>query len=196
MVAPVAEQDLEWLQREATKPELLASFGLSPGDDRLARAVRDRNVQAGVIFGEGQKRVGFTYLYPPREGDAFWEYIAAIPDVADRDGFTALDAFDAMAFYAFDWMKVARLGFRIEDRNTAALAIVQRLGFARQRTEEVEGKTMHVYAVDRAAWGARLAKLERREATHPSGLGATFLQVGAPYLMRQLSRAPGAPIRA
>lgn len=177
------------------KPELVASFGLAPGDDRLAMAADNPNVNTAVVLVEGQKRVGFALLFPPTDLDVFWEYLAAIPSAGDRDGYTAMQAFDAMAFYAFDWMKIERLGFRIESSNTGALALAKRGGFTPLRTEVVEGRTMVVYSIDRATWNVRLANLEKGELAHPSGLGATFLRVGPPFIVRQTARPPG-PLRA
>ncbi len=187
---------MDWIKREAVRPELLASFGLAAADDRLAMAADNPNVNTGIVLVEGQKRVGFAMLFPPRDGDVFWEYLAAIPSLGDRDGYTALQAFDAMAFYAFDWMKIERLGFRIEASNTGPQALAKRAGFKPQRTELVEGRSMLVYAIDRGTWAARLANLEKGELTHPSGLGATFLRVGPPFVVRQAARAPGGPLRA
>lgn len=195
MLAPPSGEDLDWIKAEATKPELLASFGLDSDDDRLAMATDNPNVNTAVVLVEGQKRVGFALLFPPRDPDVFWEYLAAIPSVSDRDGYTTMQAFDAMAFYAFDWMKIERLGFRIEERNTGPQALAKRAGFTPLRTEVVEGKKMIVYSIDRATWNVRLANLEKGELAHPSGLGATFLRVGPPFIVRQTARAPG-PLRA
>ncbi|MFO0726203.1 MAG: hypothetical protein U1E65_20635 [Myxococcota bacterium] len=176
-------------------PALLASFGLAPGDPRLEDALRDPKVEKAIVFSDTQRRVGFALLYPPKDPDVFWEYIAAIPEEGDRNLFTAMQTLDAMAYYAFEWMKVLRLGFRIERSNEQPQAAVRRMGYAPTRTEQVEGKSMLIYVIERSGWAERLAALEQGELKHPSGLGATFLRVTPPYVIRQPPRAPGGPIR-
>ena len=122
--------------------------------------------------------MGFVVMFPPAQDFDFWEFGYAIPDVRDRDAFSALNATDAMAHYMFEHLRVEAMGWRTRADNTKADAVVRRLGYVPFGDWTVDGHHYTFYRLDQAGWAKRRAKLDKGEASHPSGLGDTFITLG------------------
>ena len=187
LLAPPDEAEATWICEQADREDIWQAFGYDePGGDRLRQAIASGNVICGLIRRDDGRRVGFSCLYPPTDELLFWEYIYAIPAARDRDAFSAIYANDAMCFYAFDWLMVDSIGWRLYPDNRAARAIVERMGFAPLDGPAGEALGCELYALGREQWSARQTKIETRESTHPSGLGSAFVRVvGPPYKPRR-----------
>lgn len=174
---PPTDADLEWLCLLFDEREIWEMFGMEgPARWKIMRLFRDGNIVVGILHTvEPIKRIGFVVMFPPDEGRNFWEFGYAIPDPADRDGFSALASTDAMAHYMFEHLNVEAMGWRTRADNRAAAAVVKRLGYEPFEDRVLGGHTYTFYRLDRAGWEKRRAKLDRGEAEHPSGLGATFV---------------------
>lgn len=179
-LVPPEGDDLLWLFEQFDAPEVWQMFGF-PGPSRLKimRAYRSGNVVTSILKRVSDRhRLGFVVMFPPAQDFDFWEFGYAIPDVRDRDAFSALNATDAMAHYMFEHLRVEAMGWRTRADNTKADAVVRRLGYVPFGDWTVDGHHYTFYRLDQAGWAKRRAKLDKGEASHPSGLGDTFITLG------------------
>lgn len=171
--------DRAWVFHQFDAPEIAANFG---GEGGLAAAARQAYRDGRVILGimrralDG-KRVGFAVMLAPTPELPLWEIAAAIPDKRFRDGYTMIHTLDIMTYYCFEHLKFPLLGARVRDDNVASDAVVRRLGYEKHSTEMADGHPYDFYELTPERWQARRAKLERGEMSHPSGLGAVFVEI-------------------
>lgn len=182
-LVPPEGEDLSWMFDQFDRAEIWRMFGFGRGAKlKIMRAYRMGHLVVGLIrLVATRKRIGFVVMFPPAGSFDFWELGYAIPDPADRDGFSALNATDAMAHYMFEHLRVDALGWRTHEENRSADAVVRRLGYQPFETCFVDGANFTFYRLDRDGWARRRARLDRGEAQHPSGVGATFTMLEAPY---------------
>lgn len=155
-------------------------FGFEkPSKTRLMRSYRSGNLVVGIIRkAETKKRIGFVVMFPPAGNFDFWEFGYAIPNLADRDAFSALNTTDAMAHYMFDHLRVVACGWRTREDNRSADAVVRRLGYEAYTTMMLDGHNYTFYRLSQERWAKRKEKLLRGEETHPSGIGDVFVTLG------------------
>lgn len=182
-LVPPADSDLSWLFAQFDEPEVFEMFGfMKPSHARVMRAYRTGNLVVGILHRVTTRaRIGFVVLFPPAGELDFWEFGYAIPNTKDRDGFGALNATDAMATYAFDHLRVEKVGWRTREDNRAADAVVRRLGYRPRETRLIDGHSYTFYVLDTEGWQLRRQKLERWEAENPSGIGSAFVTLMPPY---------------
>ena len=183
-LAPPAEADIDWLFRLFENQEIWEMFGFDePGRWHMLRAFRAGDLVTGILHTVvPRKRVGFVIMFPPDDGRDYWEFSYAIPDLADRDAFTALSSTDAMAHYMFQHLHVLAMGWRVRSDNRAANAVVRRLGYEPAEDKMLAGHMYTFYRLSRAGWAKRRRKLDAGEASHPSGIGSVFATLaGPPY---------------
>jgi hypothetical protein len=185
-LAPPQDHDLEWLFPQFDSEEIWSMFGFDRSIRmRVLRAFRLKQIIVGIIHTVVPvKRVGFIVMFPPAPdaGFDFWEFAFAIPEAGDRDAYSALNSTDAMGHYLFDHVGVHATGWRVRIDNLASDAVVRRLGYKRYAEREIDGVRYTFYRVDKAGWLERRTRLESGEASHPSGIGGTFVVLdGPPY---------------
>ncbi|MCK6549320.1 GNAT family N-acetyltransferase [Myxococcota bacterium] len=180
---PPTPEDVGWFLKQFDDPEVYEMFGFGqPSRVKLMRAYRGGDLVVGILHKvEGRKRIGFVIMFPPAGQFDFWEFGYDIPDPKDRDAFCAFNATDAMAHYMFEHLRVTAMGWRTREDNRAADAVVRRLGYKPYETSFQDGHNYTFYRLDQAGWAQRRAKLDRGEASHPSGIGATFVTLMPPY---------------
>lgn len=180
---PPDEDGFEWIFEALDRPDIYENLGLiaPAGAEVRRRHAEGDHVFALICRADGLRRVGFAVVFPPTEAFDAWSFAYAIPDPRDRDGYTALHATDAMAHYLFEHLRVPVVGFDIRADRNASDAIIRRIGYTAYTSREVLGQTFRLYRVDRATWDRRKAKLERGERDHPSGVGAVFVKLRAPW---------------
>lgn len=181
-LVPPDDDDLGWMLARFEDEEVWRNFGFE-GSGRLAmlRAFRRGETVTGILRRvHDRARIGFVVMFPPDEHRDYWEFSYAIPEVADRDAFSALSSTDAMAHYMFEHLGVEAMGWRVRADNRAAHAVVRRLGYQPFEDRVLGGHAYTFYRLSRAGWERRRAKLDAGEAQHPSGLGATFLTLAEP----------------
>lgn len=180
---PPEGENLLWFFKQFDEPEIYEMFGfLRPARVKIMRAYREGNLVIGMLHrATTRKRIGFVIMFPPAGNFDFWELGYAISDPKDRDGYSALNATDAMAHYMFEHLRVTAMGWRTREDNRAADAVVRRLGYQPFDTSVLDGHKYTFYRLDREGWDKRRAKLDRGEETHPSGIGGTFLTLTSPY---------------
>ncbi len=181
-LVPPDDDDLGWMLAQFEDEEVWRNFGFE-GSGRLAmlRAFRRGETVTGILRRTHDRaRIGFVVMFPPDEHRDYWEFSYAIPEVADRDAFSALSSTDAMAHYMFEHLGVEAMGWRVRADNRAAHAVVRRLGYQPFEDRVLGGHAYTFYRLSRAGWAKRRAKLDAGEAQHPSGLGATFLTLAEP----------------
>ena len=163
--------------------EVWQMFGMSRGQASL-RIMRFISKLAIIVVGiihrvrRQARGSDFVVMFPPTEAFDFWEYGYAIPDPHDRDAWAAFNTCDAMAHYMFDHLRVdAVMGWRTRSLTTSRrMRSCARLGYSALRQLGRSTVIMYTfYRLDQAGWAWRRARLERREAAKPSGLGDTFL---------------------
>lgn len=176
-LVPPEDEDLLWMFGLFDNREVWEMFGLpGPGRMKIMRAYRQGDLVSSMLYRvSDQKRLGFVIMFPPHEDFDFWELGYAIPDAKDRDAFSAFNATDAMAHYMFEHLKVHAMGWRTRADNRAADAVVRRLGYKSYGSWKVDGHGYSFYRLDPEGWAKRRRKLDKGEASHPSGLGATFI---------------------
>lgn len=181
-LTPARSEELAWVFRLFDHPEVWRRFGFSgPGRLRIMRAFRLKQLILGVIRRVAdEKAIGCVVMFPPTADFDFWEFGYVIPDPADRDAFSALNTTDAMAHYVFDHVGIEAAGWRTQEGNRAADAVVRRLGYKPFGAWEVDGHRYTFYRLDRPTWEARRRRLEAGEAKHPSGIGAAFATLREP----------------
>ncbi|MFO0724005.1 MAG: GNAT family N-acetyltransferase [Myxococcota bacterium] len=168
-VMPARAIDRAWIFEAFDTDEIWARFGFDgPAAARIEGLWQHGGLVLGVIFREEQ-RVGFMVIFPPTDHFNFWELSYAIPDPRDRDAFTALNASDAMLHYLFDLMQVHAVGWRTQEGNGAADAIIRRIGYQPFSVEVINGIHYTFYAIDASGWAQRRKRLEAGEEKHPSG---------------------------
>ncbi len=179
---PPDDDALTWLLDQFEVEEVWQMFGFSgPGRMRVLRAFRNGELVTGMIHrASDQQRIGFVVMFAPTDVFDFWEFGYAIPDVRDRDAFSALNATDAMAHYMFEHLRVDAMGWRTRADNRAADAVVRRLGYKAYDSWEVDGHMYTFYRLDPEGWAKRRARLDRGETKKPSGIGGTFLTLKGP----------------
>jgi RimJ/RimL family protein N-acetyltransferase len=186
LLAPPDERlDLPWLFSQFEDPAIWEMFGFNrSGRARIMRGLRRGELVVGILHRIApRKRIGFVVMFPPPPPPGridYWELGYAIPDPADRDAFSALSATDAMAHYMFEHLRVSAMGWRTRADNRAADAVIRRLGYQPYETIQVDGHPYTFYRLSQEGWAARRAKLDRGEAEHPSGTGATFVVLKEP----------------
>lgn len=181
-LVPPTDEDLTYLFNAFNQDFVWQMFGLpGPGKMRIMRAYRSGNLVIGIMKRvEDRKRIGFVVMFPPTDDFDFWEFGYAILEPEDRDAFNALNATDAMAHYMFEHLRVEAMGWRTRSDNRAADAVVRRLGYEPFGSWMVDGHDYTFYRLDQAGWQKRLAKLERGEQKHPSGIGGVFVTLAEP----------------
>ncbi len=179
---PLQSEDLSWMFHQFDVDEVWQMFGMSgPSRLRIMRSYRTGNLVVGMMNRvRDRARIGFVVMFPPTGDFDFWEYGYAIPDHRHRDAWTAFNTCDAMAHYMFEHLRVEALGWRTREDNRAADAIVRRLGYKPFDSWVVDGHRYTFYRLDQATWADRRARLDRSEATHPSGQGDTFVTLLEP----------------
>lgn len=183
-LVPPESDDLTWMFDNFDREEVWQMFGLrGPAKLRMMRSYRSGDLVVGILKRlEDRKRTGFVVMYPPTADFDFWELGYVIPDIKDRDAFSALNATDAMAHYMFEHLNVEAMGWRTRSDNRAADAVVRRLGYKPFGNWDVEGHHYTFYRLDQAGWQKRKRKLQRGEALKPYGLGDVFLTLSEyPY---------------
>ena len=183
-LVPPLGADLLWVFDQFDTEEVWQMFGLrGPGKMRIMRGYRSGNLVVGLMRRvSDDARIGFVTMFPPTDDFDFWEFGYAIPDPVDRDAFSAFGATDAMAHYMFEHLKVDAMGWRTRSDNRAADAIVRRLGYTSFGAWAVDGHDYTFYRLDQEGWAKRRRKLDKGEASHPSGAGSTFVTLPeAPY---------------
>lgn len=182
-LVPAEGEDLIWFFSLFDTAEVYEMFGFyRPSRIKIMRAYREGNLVVGILKrAQDKKRLGFVVMFPPAGNFDFWEFGYAIPDPSDRDAFSAFNATDAMAHYMFEHLRVEAMGWRTREDNRAADAVVRRLGYQPFETRVLDGHKYTFYRLDRQGWSERRARLDRGEATHPSGIGGTFVTLSAPY---------------
>ncbi|MBI4817347.1 MAG: GNAT family N-acetyltransferase [Deltaproteobacteria bacterium] len=204
-LAPPSNTDLDWLFMLFELPEIWAAFAFERnGRMAMLRKFREGELVIGIMHRvKPRKRVGFVIMFPPGPDRDFWEFSYAVPDPLDRDAFSALSATDAMAHYMFDHLGVEAMGWRAWEDNRAARAVIQRLGYQPTGESWVENRRQILFRLSREGWAARKAKLDRGEAEHPSGIGSTFVTLGAfPWTPIEApertdsAREPAEPVRS
>lgn len=181
-LVPPTDDDLIYLFNAFNLDFVWQMFGLpGPGKMRIMRGYRSGNLVVGIMKRiEDKKRIGFVVMFPPTEDFDFWEFGYAIPEPADRDAFSALNATDAMAHYMFEHLRVEAMGWRTRADNRAADAVVRRLGYKPFGSWKVDDHDYTFYRLDQAGWEARAARLKRGEEKHPSGIGDVFVTLPEP----------------
>ncbi len=181
-LTPPQDDELDWFYCCFDVPEVFEMFGFDgPGRMRMMRAHRMEQLVVSILRrAEDQKRIGFVVMFAPTERFDHWEFGYAIPEVSDRDAFSALNATDAMAHYMFEHLRVHAMGWRTRKDNRAADAVVRRLGYKSHGKYEENGHSYVLYRLDPEGWAKRRARLDRGEAKHPYGLGDTFLTLPEP----------------
>lgn len=181
-LVPPEGEDLLWMFDQFDREEIWKMFGFAgPSKMKIMRGYRSGNTVTGIIKRvEDRKRVGFVIMFPPTADFDFWELGYAIPDPVDRDAYSAFSSTDAMAHYMFEHLRVDAMGWRTRADNRAADAVVRRLGYVSFGAWEVDGHHYTFYRLDQAGWAKRRKKLDRGEASHPSGIGGTFVTLGEP----------------
>jgi RimJ/RimL family protein N-acetyltransferase len=176
-LVPPESEDLPWLFDQFDVPEVYMMFGFDrPSKLRMMRQYRSGNIVVALIKkAETKKRIGFAVMFPPAGNFDFWEFGYAIPEVLDRDAFSALNATDAMAHYMFEHLRVAACGWRTREDNRSADAVVRRLGYEPKETMTIDGHNYTFYRLSHERWMQRKEKLMRGEVTHPSGIGEAFV---------------------
>ena len=179
LLLPATSDDLAWVFHAFDQKEIWTMFGLpGPARFRIMRAHRLGTVVIGIIHKHervcqtdaSQSRIGFIVVFAPTPDFDFWEFSFAIPDAKDRDGFTALNAADAMCHYMLDHLHVETLGWRVRVDNGASEAVVRRIGYQAFDTWEVDGHPYRFYRLDQAGWGARKARLSRGKTSASLGV--------------------------
>lgn len=176
-LAPPSDADALWFCQLFDEREIWEMFGLEgPSRLKLLRMFRSGDLVVGILHvAATRKRIGFVVMFPPDQGRDYWEFGYAIPEVTDRDAFSALNATDAMAHYMFEHLQVEAMGWRTRADNASADAVVRRLGY-QPHEERVFGEHRYIfYRLDREGWFKRRGRLDRGEAQHPSGIGDTFV---------------------
>lgn len=173
---PPEDDDLIWFFEQFDNDEVWQMFGLpGPGRMRIMRMYRSGDLVTAMIYRVAdQKRIGFVVMFPPTDDFDFWELGYAIPDHADRDAFSAFNSTDAMAHYMFEHLNVKAMGWRTRSDNRAADAVVRRLGYKSFGAWKVDGHDYTFYRLDQEGWQKRRRKLDKGEASHPSGIGGAF----------------------
>jgi RimJ/RimL family protein N-acetyltransferase len=176
-LAPPTEAEVEWFCEQFESREVWEMFGLDgPSKLTLLRHYRSGDLVVGILHRvEPRKRIGFVVMFPPDPSRDFWEFGYAIGDPLDRDAFSAMSSTDAMAHYMFEHLHVEAMGWRTRSDNHAASAVIRRLGYTPRETRDDKSYQYTIYRLDRDGWFRRRAKLDRGEATHPSGIGDTFV---------------------
>lgn len=176
-LAPPTEAEVEWFCEQFESREVWEMFGLDgPSKLNLLRHYRSGDLVVGILHRvEPRKRIGFVVMFPPDPSRDFWEFGYAIADPLDRDAFSAMSSTDAMAHYMFEHLHVEAMGWRTRSDNHAASAVIRRLGYTPKETRDDKSYQYTIYRLDRDGWFRRRAKLDRGEATHPSGIGDTFV---------------------
>lgn len=178
---PPEDEDLTWFFERFDEPEIWRMFGFpKPSRLRIMRAYRMGDLVVGILKRtRDRKRIGFVVMFPPTEEFDFWEFGYAIPDRADRDAFSALNATDAMAHYMFEHLRVTAMGWRTRSDNRAADAVVRRLGYVAFGAWEVDGHHYTFYRLDEPGWYKRKRKLEA--GRKKSGEAELFYTLYPPY---------------
>jgi hypothetical protein len=154
---PPSDDDLAWLLEIG-----ITSFPAGTGREVIERARAADLFVAGIIRRTTtRERLGYVLAFPPMDMDA-WELVIAVPEAKNRDGFSALYAIDAMAFYMFEHRNVQAIGCRIRDDNGASSAIARRVGQTPIEERTDAGHVQRIYRMDRAQWSERRARIERR----------------------------------
>lgn len=199
-LAPPTEAEVEWFCDQFESREVWEMFGLEgPSKLSLLRLYRGGDLVVGILHRvEPRKRIGFVVMFPPDPSRDFWEFGYAIADPLDRDAFSAMSSTDAMAHYMFEHLHVEAMGWRTRSDNHAASAVIRRLGYTPRETRDDKNYKYTIYRLDREGWFRRRAKLDRGEATHPSGIGDTFVTLPTfPYEPIPVPRgATDAPVDA
>lgn len=164
-LGPPAGMDTTWVGHALRDPEIAENFawgGALTGADIVAGRRAGRLVLGIIRRAVDGTRTGFAVMLPPHEGKDFWELLAAIPRREHRDAFSMIHAIDAMSHYMLDHVGVFACGATVRPENTASLAVARRIGYRqREMRDDVNGVPHCVFVLDRAAWAARRARLER-----------------------------------
>lgn len=165
-----------WIFQQLETPEIREMFDLGEGCSHAARLEHSvgRLVLGTIRRVDTRQRIGFVGMRAPRAELDFWEFSYAIPDPQHRDAYSAVNAMDCVAHYMLDHLGVSAVGGWTREDNLAAQAIVRRVGHARTGSKEWGGIRWAIYRLDKEGWAKRLAKLQRGEQTHPSGIGGVF----------------------
>lgn len=195
-LVPPEGEDVGWFLTQFDEPEVWGMFGFAgPSRIKMMRSFRGGDLVVGIIrVAATRKRIGFAIMFPPSGSFDFWEFGYAIADPLDRDAYSAFNTTDAMAHYMFEHLRVEAVGWRTREDNRSADAIVRRLGYEPFQSSFVDGHNFTFYRLDRAGWMKRRARLDRGEASHPSGIGATFVMLEHPYV--PVTPEAGAPTDA
>lgn len=191
VVTPATDQDIQWIGDQFDADEdTWRMFGYeTPARTLALTSYFSHPSIIGIIRKAGtDQRIGFAMLFRSAGEAEVWQFGYSIPDRRHRNAFSALFTVDAVAHYAFDHVGVERIDWSVRQDNAPALAVIRRVGY-QPRGERNEACGVYLeYAVDRAAWQRRRARLERTSPT-------PFQQKpwdGEPHLLRALAQMAAA----
>lgn len=162
-LVPPADEDVAWVFSEHG-----GSFSTASESARrqALAAYRAGKLVVGIIRRvDGDRRIGFVILLPASPG--VFEFSIAIPDLAERDGFSALYASDAISRYMFDFVGIEAATWRIRSDNRRAEILARRIGYEPTSTSESGGHAYSLYVLDKATWAKRRRALEARSSEPP-----------------------------
>jgi RimJ/RimL family protein N-acetyltransferase len=173
--------EIDWLAEQLDREEIWRMFGF-PGPS--GSASREAHALGNLVLGlirrvRDSKRIGFA-VCAPLPLFSTWELGVAIPEVADRDAFSAIHAMDALTHYIVEHLGITSVMARIREDNRASIAMIKRMGYARYSPSNVQGEPYRFYSFGVGDWERRRKKLDLAEQERPSGLGATFVMLEGP----------------
>ncbi|MFO0725553.1 MAG: hypothetical protein U1E65_17350 [Myxococcota bacterium] len=158
-IAELIEQGSVWAGAVRTVP---VSGGASPPAGlQSLRSLRTVPVSGGASP-QATHPLGFALLFPMADPEKR-ELIQATPRPEDRNAFTALNAFDAILYAAFEVFGLKGLTLRIRKDNPQPLAILRRVGIEPNFEVPLLGSTYLYTEIDQRRWEQRLAKLKARD---------------------------------
>ncbi len=190
LTPPLDDDDRTYILQAFDQEEVWSMFGHSgPARAHMERIEAEGRWVRGVIRRVADdRRIGFSLLFHPpdwlglEQRFGAWEYGIVVPERADRDGFQAICASDAMTHYVVDHLGLWDWWWRIKEDNRPSRAIARRMGYRSLGAWSTGANRYVWYRMPKAAWLERRARLDRAERTHPSPGGASFLTLeGPPY---------------
>ncbi|MBI5496208.1 MAG: hypothetical protein HY904_14390 [Deltaproteobacteria bacterium] len=176
-LAPLRGLDRMWIFSQLEAPEIRDNLGVEEGDQL---GLRMEHSLGKIVLGTirrvvNRQRIGFVAMRHPAGDQDFWDFSYAIPDARHRDAFSAMHSIDAIVHYMLDHLGVPAVGGLTREDNLPAQVVARRIGYRIIDTRDYgDGIRWSVFRFGREEWARRVARLERGEASHPSGLGRVF----------------------
>jgi hypothetical protein len=181
-LTPPIGDDLAWFFDLFDRTEIWELFGFDgPARQRTLKLHAEGNMVLGIARRvRDQKRIGFGVLFPPSPAFSGWEPALAIPDLDDRDAFSAMAINDILSHYAFEHLGLLNGRFRVRSDNRTCEVLVRRMGYRPHEIGKINGHEYKFFRVRPEIWQKRRERIEAGDARNPSGHGGPFAILADP----------------